>query len=320
MPGGLVRQVDRRRLPLRTQGWPVPAPTKRCRACRHVLPLSSFHKRPKGAQGVTALCKACIARRYDSEIFGCNRCSRRLPGPEFPRGSGGAVIQQPCKQRRSSIKAAATRGRRVAQGRAPYHLLSEIDEGKRTAACRECGPTHIYSTGSSKGRGWRCGSRADEVSAAWYDAKAKVIDKYAASRWHRVRNVRGVEMRATCSLCGDVPVRWIQSDGHFVCAGVARKRQHADRERRRRRLALYGLSMDDYERMAREQDQRCAICGGSQTRVDSDGALVVDHDHKTGTVRGLLCALCNTGLGAMRDDPAILLAAVRYLRASRATG
>ena len=85
-----------------------------------------------------------------------------------------------------------------------------------------------------------------------------------------------------------------------------------------RRLALYGLSMDEYERMAQEQDRRCAICGGTQSRVDSDGALVVDHDHVTGTIRGLLCTLCNTGLGAMRDDPAILSAAIRYLRATSA--
>ena len=77
-----------------------------------------------------------------------------------------------------------------------------------------------------------------------------LVGNAAATRWHRVRNVRGTEMRGNCSLCGDVPVRWIQSDGHFVCASPARKRQHADRERRRRRLALYGLSMDDYERMA----------------------------------------------------------------------
>jgi hypothetical protein len=217
--------VDSRRIPLKTQAWPDPAPTKRCRACHQVLPLSDFQKRPKGAQGVAALCKACIARRYDTETFGCNRCSRRLPGPEFARSSGGAAIQQPCKQCRSSIKASAARSRRGAQGRAPYHLLSEIDEEK--------GPP--------------------------------LVGNAAATRWHRVRNVRGTEMRGNCSLCGDVPVRWIQSDGHFVCASPARKRQRADRERRRRRLALYGLSMDDYERMAREQGDRCAICGGSQT-------------------------------------------------------
>jgi hypothetical protein len=208
---------------------------------------SNCDKRPNGAQGVAAVCRTCVAHRYQVEIFGCNRCSRRLRGRAFPRGSAGAAIQQPCKECRSSSKAAATRSRRLAQGRAPYHLLSDIDEERKTATCRECGPTHIYATGSSKGRGWRCGSRSDEVSAAWYDAKAKVIDKHAASRWHRVRNVRGTEMRGVCSLCGDVPVRWNQADSRFVCASPTRKRQHADAERRRRRLALYGLSMDEYE-------------------------------------------------------------------------
>lgn len=310
--------MDSKRVRVKARRWPDPAPVKRCRACRQVLPLSSFEKRSNGAQGVTALCRACMARRYETEMFGCNRCGRKLPGPKFPRGGGGAAIQQPCKECRSSIKVSATRIRRLAQGHAPYHFLSEIDEERGTATCRECGPTHIYATGSSKGRGWRCGSRSDELSAAWYDAKAEVIDKHAALRWHRVRGVRGTEMRGICSLCGDVPVRWNQSDSRFVCASPVRKRQHADAERRRRRLALYSLSMDDYERIAQEQGLRCAICGGSQSRVDSDGALVVDHDHSTGKVRGLLCTLCNTGLGAMRDDPAILLAAIRYLRSSKA--
>jgi hypothetical protein len=60
------------------------------------------------------------------------------------------------------------------------------------------------------------------------------------------------------------------------------------------------------------QDNKCAICGTAFE--DSFGKNVhVDHDHKTGKVRGLLCQGCNHLLGRAKDDPQILLNAVDYL-------
>jgi hypothetical protein len=53
----------------------------------------------------------------------------------------------------------------------------------------------------------------------------------------------------------------------------------------------------------------CVICGDGTT-------LVIDHDHVTGKIRGMLCNHCNRGLGHFRDDPTLLEFAAQYLYAS----
>lgn len=75
----------------------------------------------------------------------------------------------------------------------------------------------------------------------------------------------------------------------------------------------YGISNDDYFFMRDLQECKCAICGTPEPEIHDDW-LVVDHDHKTGAVRGLLCSKCNTSLGGFQDDPAILEAAINYLK------
>lgn len=76
---------------------------------------------------------------------------------------------------------------------------------------------------------------------------------------------------------------------------------------------LYGLSLHEYERLWIAQDGRCAVC----RELPGRRALAVDHNHQTGQVRGLLCGLCNRGLGAFRDNPEFLRRAASYLKANR---
>lgn len=72
----------------------------------------------------------------------------------------------------------------------------------------------------------------------------------------------------------------------------------------------YGLSTGDYQRLYDAQGGVCAIC---QRATGASRRLSVDHDHKTGEVRGLLCRPCNTMLGHGRDDTRFFLRAVSYL-------
>lgn len=75
----------------------------------------------------------------------------------------------------------------------------------------------------------------------------------------------------------------------------------------------YGMSLEDYNRMLRQQDGGCAIC---KTDIPGGkGRFAVDHCHETGLIRGLLCNRCNIGLGHFRDDITHLEKAIIYLQA-----
>lgn len=80
-----------------------------------------------------------------------------------------------------------------------------------------------------------------------------------------------------------------------------------DAYNRRRHLdEAYGITQHDYETLRDIQGGVCAICG-------SDKKLHVDHDHRSGVVRGLLCFNCNTGLGKFEDNERLLRAAIGYM-------
>jgi hypothetical protein len=83
--------------------------------------------------------------------------------------------------------------------------------------------------------------------------------------------------------------------------------------RRRHLKHLYGLTVDQYDTLLQAQNGRCAIC--SSDKPGGRGKhWHVDHCHDQGHVRGLLCRACNTGLGVFKDDPALLRAAIAYLK------
>lgn len=75
-------------------------------------------------------------------------------------------------------------------------------------------------------------------------------------------------------------------------------------------VKTYGLEPGEYERRYAEQGGVCAIC---QRAKGITRRLAVDHNHRTGRVRGLLCSPCNQMLGYLRDDPEALRRAVTYL-------
>lgn len=74
----------------------------------------------------------------------------------------------------------------------------------------------------------------------------------------------------------------------------------------------YGITQVDFDRMFFEQDGRCAVCDLADFPGPGNKPHV-DHNHKTGKVRALVCVRCNVLLGMAQEQPERFHAALRYL-------
>ena len=74
--------------------------------------------------------------------------------------------------------------------------------------------------------------------------------------------------------------------------------------------SIYGINIEEYNRLFKEQNGGCAICNNPNV---NDRRLCVDHSHITGKVRGLLCHRCNSALGLVAENVEILHSCINYL-------
>lgn len=117
-----------------------------------------------------------------------------------------------------------------------------------------------------------------------------------------------------CARCGIVPPRPERNTCQPCADKEARQKrptrpQNEDRYRDWRYRRAYGISLEQYNEMLEAQDGRCAVCA----EPPSIQRLHVDHDHRTGRVRGLLCMPCNRAIGNLKDDPERVKRLLEYL-------
>jgi hypothetical protein len=89
--------------------------------------------------------------------------------------------------------------------------------------------------------------------------------------------------------------------------------EHSNGAHARAIFERYGLTSEDYDALYEFQGGRCALC---RIATGKSRRLTVDHDHKTGKVRGLLCRPCNNILGMARDAISFFRRCIAYLEVS----
>lgn len=112
-----------------------------------------------------------------------------------------------------------------------------------------------------------------------------------------------------CSRCRRNRAERFYSGPRGKTCESCRKKSRSKASHETRVMSTYGLATGEYDTLFQSQGGRCAICQGTRRQ-----RLSVDHCHKTGLVRGLLCRMCNGRLlTSARDRPEVLRAAADYL-------
>jgi hypothetical protein len=196
--------------------------------------------------------------------------------------------------------------------------LNDDEGGLRR--CRDCGewkPLDLFCANSKRpgDRGSYCKECFNERSKASYAKRLQ--EKYG----REVQVRREVpEGHRYCPDCGDTkpleefPRSRNDSGGRgryckpcHTARGVESKIRLYGGTREYHLRHRYGIGQAEFDELLAEQGGVCAICRAPEPQH-------VDHDHRTGWVRGILCFNCNGGLGQFRDDPEHLASAITYLK------
>lgn len=171
--------------------------------------------------------------------------------------------------------------------------------------CRKCGNTKaassFYKDARAKDKLTRLcklctKKKATEWAKAHKEERTQYMKQYGVDNAEKQRMYRRIWGHKNSRKLAESKRKWVE--------------QNPEKDKSRRLYYKFGITLDDYERMLKEQSGLCAICN----HVSDDGIqLCVDHNHKNGEVRGLLCRKCNSGIALLKESRELFESAMKYL-------
>ena len=241
----------------------------------------------------------------------CGRCKQEKNLAEFAKDrTARDGLQNRCRQCSREVDARrwASGGKVLAQLRDAEEKPDPVTIVKRCTACGEEKPgTEFFRRKrSADGLAFKCKRCTRAVNDDWEARNAEKVAEYEYQ--YRREHYEANKERVTAQV---VAYRAIPEN--------AERLKNTTRDWHLRRT--FGITSAEYDEMLRAQDGKCLGCGRSYSRVDSRSGqpfrLVVDHDHVTGKVRGLLCTHCNLALGYAEESPVALRRLADYIERHR---
>lgn len=198
--------------------------------------------------------------------------------------------------------------------------------------CKNCGPlksNRVRITVSKKGhRITECiNCRTQQTKRCRAKNPLTKIRKYCAHKGKK--RLQRAELRTIggtmeCKLCkNSLDLKKFYLSMIYrpfpVCKDCSNKHNNARYliKKNKHYLKKYGISYTEFKNKSREQNDLCAICNEPQKIINKKhnlNDLYIDHCHKTGKMRGLICSTCNLGIGQFNDSYDLFIRVARYLK------
>ncbi len=192
-------------------------------------------------------------------------------------------------------------------------MMKEIVTNKE---CKTCKVYKIFSAFSPKKNGRygvaaHCKNCTNKKMKTLYQKDPEKFKEQARLRYQKDpekgRTVSRLEYKKDPEKAKNYNKLWRQKNTEYS-GSYYKKNQTRLTERRLK--AKYGMELEEYNARLIYQKGVCAICN----LPEKGRNLAVDHCHKTNKIRGLLCKLCNAGIGMLKEDTKALQKAIEYLK------
>jgi len=176
--------------------------------------------------------------------------------------------------------------------------------GGRNHKCTNCQKkyhTKYYSTKEAKEK--KKQYRKDNVEKIKAYDTSKSAKKYRTKHKVKIAEAKKIYRTANREKLNKISLKYWEQNP------IVRRENHY--------RIRYNITIADYDTMFVKQKGKCKICKSKDTHRKDTKNFCVDHCHKTGKVRGLLCHRCNSGIGKFLEKKKLLLAAIKYLEDSK---
>lgn len=183
---------------------------------------------------------------------------------------------------------------------------SDHSQSKSCSRCKNAKPISEFYA-------WNDGrSGKQKISSRCRECECAARRKYVANNHEKVKARKREAYRKNPEYNKRTAREWREANPErFKQWGIEYRKRTKEQARKRHYEYRYGFSTEVYEAAVERQGGKCAICRSA--RSTTKRSLHVDHCHKTGKFRGILCSRCNSGIGNLRDDPKLLARAIAYL-------